>query len=273
MCGFGVHWNKEQDTNTVLTPPILSFFAIFQPMSVPVTIIGAGLAGSEAAWQLAQRGIPVRLYEMRPGKSTEAHRTDLFAELVCSNSLGAQAAEKAMGLLKAELRRLDSLILRCADRNALPAGGALAVGREAFSRAVTEALLTHPLITVIRAEVIDIPQGPAIIATGPLTSPPLAKAIAALAGEHYLYFYDALAPIVTLESIRMPPAWRQSRYDRDSGDSAGDYINCPLDRDQYEAFVAALREAERIELREFRARRRALFRRLPAHRGPGRARG
>lgn len=220
-------------------------------MSVPVTIIGAGLAGSEAAWQLAQRGIPVRLYEMRPDKSTEAHRTDLFAELVCSNSLGAQAAEKAMGLLKAELRCLDSLILRCADANALPAGGALAVGREAFSRTVTEALLTHPLVTVIRAEVTDIPQGPTIIATGPLTSPSLAKAIAALAGEHYLYFYDALAPIVTLESIRMPPAWRQSRYDRDSGDSAGDYINCPLDRDQYEAFVAALREAERIELREF----------------------
>ncbi len=216
-----------------------------------VTIIGAGLAGSEAAWQLAQRGIAITLYEMRPARSTEAHRTDLFAELVCSNSFGAQAPDKAMGLLKAEMRRLGSLILRCADANALPAGGALAVGRDAFSRCVTEALSSHPLINIVRREITEIPAGPTIVASGPLTSSRLAEAIGKLAGERYLYFYDALAPIVTLESIRMPPAWRQSRYDRDSGESAGDYINCPMDEAQYRAFVQALRQAERIELHRF----------------------
>lgn len=214
-----------------------------------VTVVGAGLAGSEAAWQLARRGVRVRLYEMRPHRQTEAHQTGEFAELVCSNSFGALAEDKALGLLKAELRRLGSLIIRCADENALPAGGALAVARDAFSRRVTEAILAHPLITVIREEVTDIPEGPTIIATGPLTAPALAERIAALAGQRYLYFYDALAPIVTLESIRMPPAWRQSRYDRDAGQ--GDYINCPLTREQYEAFVQAIRTAERIELRRF----------------------
>ncbi|NUQ38302.1 MAG: methylenetetrahydrofolate--tRNA-(uracil(54)-C(5))-methyltransferase (FADH(2)-oxidizing) TrmFO [Caldilineales bacterium] len=216
-----------------------------------VAIIGAGLAGSEAAWQLAQRGFPVRLYEMRPHRQTEAHHTAEFAELVCSNSLGAQAVDRAMGLLKAELRRLGSLIIACADRNALPAGGALAVGREDFSREVTATLLAHPHITLIRQEVTEIPPGPTIIASGPLTSAGLAAAIAALAGQNYLYFYDALAPIVRLESIRMPPAWRQSRYDRDSGLSEGDYINCPLNEAEYQAFVQAVRAAERIELRRF----------------------
>jgi len=216
-----------------------------------ITVVGAGLAGSEAAWQLANRGFRVRLYEMRPRRMTEAHQTDKFAELVCSNSLGAQAMDRALGLLKAEMRRLDSLIIRCADENALPAGGALAVGRESFSECVTQAILAHPNIEVIREEVTDIPDGPAIIATGPLTSSALADRIAELAGQNYLYFYDALAPIVTLESIRMPPAWRQSRYDRDSGQSEGDYINCPLNEEEYRAFVETLRTAERIELREF----------------------
>lgn len=220
-------------------------------MTSYVTVIGAGLAGSEAAWQLARRGIATSLYEMRPTRSTAAHHTDLFAELVCSNSLGAQSPDRALGLLKAEMRRLDSLIIRCADQNALPAGGALAVGRQDFSRAVTDAISSHPLITVIRREVTAIPATPTIIASGPLTSSRLAQAIGQLAGQQYLSFYDALAPIVTLSSIHMPPAWRQSRYDRDSGQSEGDYINCPLDQEQYEAFVYALRAAERIELRQF----------------------
>ncbi|MCS6843628.1 MAG: methylenetetrahydrofolate--tRNA-(uracil(54)-C(5))-methyltransferase (FADH(2)-oxidizing) TrmFO [Caldilineales bacterium] len=216
-----------------------------------VTIVGAGLAGSEAAWQLAQRGVRVALYEMRPQRMTPAHVTDRFAELVCSNSLGSTSPEKALGLLKEEMRRLGSLILRCAEASALPAGGALAVDRVAFSQAVTEAIEGHPNITVRREEVLDIPSGPAIIATGPLTSPALADRIAGLTGQGYLYFYDALAPIVTLESIAMPPAWRQSRYDQNSGDGAGDYINCPLTKEQYEAFVEAVRTAERIELRPF----------------------
>ena len=216
-----------------------------------VTIVGAGLAGSEAAWQLANRGFTVHLYEMRPKKTTEAHQTDKFAELVCSNSLGARSVDRAMGLLKEELRRLGSLIIEAADASALPAGGALAVGREEFSDYVTQAISQHRNIHVIREEVTDIPQGPAIIATGPLTSPALAERIRELAGQDYLYFYDALAPIVTLESIKMPPCWRQSRYDRDSGETGGDYINCPMNEEEYRAFVQALREAERIELRQF----------------------
>ena len=184
--------------------------------------------------------------------ATEAHQTGDFAELVCSNSLGSRLVDRAQGLLKEELRRLDSLIIACADRNALPAGGALAVGREDFSADVTSAILSHPNISVHRAEVTDLPAGPTIIATGPLTSDALAKRIGELAGQHHLYFYDALAPIVTLESIHMPPAWRQSRYDRDSDEAgAGDYINCPLNEQEYGAFVEALRAAERIELRQF----------------------
>ncbi len=216
-----------------------------------VIVVGAGLAGSEAAWQLANRGITVHLFEMRPKKFTEAHQTDKFAELVCSNSLGARAVDRAMGLLKEELRRLGSLIIAAADATALPAGGALAVGRAEFSDYITEALHRHPNILIHREEVTDIPSEPTIIATGPLTSPALADRIRELAGQDYLYFYDALAPIVTLESIKMPPCWRQSRYDRDSGASEGDYINCPLNEEEYRAFVQALREAERIELRQF----------------------
>lgn len=216
-----------------------------------VTIVGAGLAGCEAAWQLAQRGLDVRLVEMRPLRQTPAHVTDQFAELVCSNSLGSTRLDRALGLLKEEMRRLGSLVIACADAHALPAGGALAVDREGFSQAVTAAVMAHPRIEVLRAEVEEIPAGLAIVATGPLTASRLAGQIGQFAGQSQLYFYDALAPIVTLESIAMPPAWRQSRYDRDSGQSEGDYINCPLDRAQYEAFVEAVRTADRIELRSF----------------------
>ena len=228
-------------------------------LSSSVTVVGAGLAGSEAAWQLANRGVTVHLYEMRPRKTTEAHQTDRFAELVCSNSLGARSVDRAMGLLKEELRRLGSLIIAAADASALPAGGALAVGREAFSEYVTRAISEHPNIIIHREEATDIPTGPTLIATGPLTSAALADRIRELAGQEYLSFYDALAPIVTLESIKMPPCWRQSRYDRDSGESGGDYINCPMDEAEYRAFVEALRKAERIQLREFEQKDEKFF--------------
>ena len=220
-------------------------------MMTDVTVVGAGLAGCEAAWQLAQRGLSVALYEMRPTRQTPAHVTDQFAELVCSNSLGSTRLDRALGLLKEEMRRLGSLVIACADANALPAGGALAVDRARFSQAVTQAVTDHPRIQVLRAEVERIPHGLTILATGPLTSSALAGQIGHFAGQAQLYFYDALAPIVTQESIAMPPAWRQSRYDRDSGQSEGDYINCPMDQAQYEAFVEAVRQAERIELRSF----------------------
>jgi len=222
-----------------------------------VNIVGAGLAGTEAAWQLAERGYLVDLHEMRPIRTTEAHHTDDFAELVCSNSFGAQSVDRAQGLLKEELRRLGSLIVTCAEKNALPAGGALAVGRESFSADVTAAILSHPNIRVHRTEITDLPTGPTIIATGPLTSKALAQRLGELAGQNHLYFYDALAPIVTFESIHMPPAWRQSRYDRDSeangenGASTGDYINCPMNETEYNTFAEAVRTAERILLHQF----------------------
>ena len=227
-----------------------------------VVIIGAGLAGSEAAWQVAQRGVHVILYEMRPRKMTPAHQTDRMAELVCSNSLGSNLPDRAMGLLKNELRRLGSLIIACADATAVPAGGALAVGREAFSQAVTEAIEGHPNIEVRREEITHLPPFPlreggrgvrsTIIATGPLTSPPLAEAIRQLAGQDYLYFFDAMAPIVTAESINMQVAFRASRYGKSiSQPSAGDYINCPMTREEYYAFVEAVNQAEKISLREF----------------------
>ncbi len=218
-----------------------------------VTIVGAGLAGSEAAWQAAQRGLHVQLVEMRPEKQTPAHVTGQFAELVCSNSLGATWLDRALGLLKEELRRLGSLVIDCADSHALPAGGALAVDRYAFSQAITDRVQAHPNVTVVRGELEEIPSGPTIIATGPLTSSALARRIGELTGQSQLYFYDALAPIVALDSVSLPPAWRQSRYDRDSGESEGDYINCPMDKAQYETFVEALRAAERIVLRPFEA--------------------
>lgn len=221
-----------------------------------VTVIGGGLAGSEAAWQAAQRGVQVILYEMRPVRSTAAHQTDLMAELVCSNSMGSNLPDRALGLLKNELRRLGSLNIACADANAVPAGGALAVGRDEFSRAVTAAVLNHPNITVRREEIAGIPAaGPVIIATGPLTSQPLAEAIRTLAGQNTLYFFDAMAPIVTGESVNMEVAFRASRYGTgDAGRAAedqGDYINCPLDREQYYAFVDAVNAAEKISLHEF----------------------
>ncbi|MEA3335932.1 MAG: methylenetetrahydrofolate--tRNA-(uracil(54)-C(5))-methyltransferase (FADH(2)-oxidizing) TrmFO [Chloroflexota bacterium] len=216
-----------------------------------VTVIGAGLAGSEAAWQIAQRGLTVDLYEMRPVRQTEAHVSDGFAELVCSNSFGSTRIDRALGLLKEEMRQLGSMVIACADRHALPAGGALAVDREIFSRSVTALVTSHPNITVQREEVTEIPDGLAVVATGPLTSGSLAESIGRITGQQHLFFYDALAPIVSYESIASPPAWRQSRYDRDSGSGQGDYINCPLDKDEYETFVEAIRSAGRIELRAF----------------------
>ena len=215
-----------------------------------VRVIGGGLAGSEAAWQLAQRGVSVELYEMRPERTTPAHRTGWLAELVCSNSLGSDLPDRAPGLLKNELRRMGSLLLACAQQAAVPAGGALAVDREIFARAVTEALEKHPQIAIIRQEVQRIPDGPTVIATGPLTAPALAEEIAALIGEEYLYFYDAIAPTVNAETIDMSIAFRASRYGRGE-DEAGDYINCPMSKEEYERFVQALLEAETIELRDF----------------------
>lgn len=227
-----------------------------QQPGAEIVVVGAGLAGSEAAWQAAQAGARVTLYEMRPQHMTPAHETGLFAELVCSNSLGSALPDRALGLLKNELRRLGSLIIRCADEHAVPAGGALAVDREGFSRAVTEAVTGHPHITVRREEVSAIPQGlPTVIATGPLTSPALAQAIRTLAGQKHLYFYDAMAPIVTLESINFALAFRQSRYQRAAATSNSlensDYINCPLAQEEYFAFVDAVNAAEKISLRAF----------------------
>ncbi|GIV80527.1 MAG: methylenetetrahydrofolate--tRNA-(uracil-5-)-methyltransferase TrmFO [Litorilinea sp.] len=222
-------------------------------MSETITIIGGGLAGSEAAWQIANRGLKVRLYEMRPARSTPAHVTDRLAELVCSNSMGSTLPDRALGMLKNEMLRMGSFIIRTAFKHALPAGSALAVSREDFAAEVTEAITGHPNIEVIREEVQEIPEGPTIIATGPLTSDALTQQIQALTGQKYLYFYDAMAPIVTAESINMEVAFRQSRYDRESelGDAEGDYINCPLNQEEYEAFVRALLEAPRIPLKEF----------------------
>lgn len=214
----------------------------------PIVVIGGGLAGAEAAWQIAQRGVPVILYEMRPVKMTPAHQSDKFAELICSNSLGSDLPDRAPGLLKEELRRLGSLILACADATRVPAGGALAVGREAFAEEVTRRILGHPLIEVRRQEVIEIPrQGIVVIATGPLTSEPLAEEIRRLTGGEHLYFYDAMAPIVTLESIDMTKAFRASRY----GQGDDDYINCPMTVEEYYRFVDALVHAETIPLHTF----------------------
>lgn len=215
-----------------------------------VKVVGGGLAGSEAAWQLASRGVPVQLFEMRPKQMTPAHQTDRLAELVCSNSLGSDLPDRAPGVLKAELRRLGSLLLDCADKATVPAGGALAVDRDIFAAAVTEAIAAHPLINVVREEVARIPSGPCIIASGPLTAPSLASDIGQLIGEEYLYFYDAIAPTVYADTIDMSKAFRANRYGR--GESlAGDYINCPMTEAEYERFVDALIEAEVIELRSF----------------------
>ena len=213
-----------------------------------VTVIGAGLAGSECAWQLAQRGVAVTLREMKPEKRTPAHVTDYFAELCCSNSLRGAGLENAVGLLKEELRRLHSLIMRCADATAVPAGGALAVDREGFARKVTETIFSHPNITMIPGEVTSIPEGDVVIASGPLTSDPLADAIAArLGGGNTLNFFDAAAPLVSYDSVDMNSAYFASRYDK----GTPDYINCPMTREEYLAFWQALTTAQEAEVHGF----------------------
>jgi methylenetetrahydrofolate--tRNA-(uracil-5-)-methyltransferase len=219
-------------------------------MTAPIHLIGGGLAGSEAAWQAVGRGVPVVLHEMRPERTTEAHRTDRLAELVCSNSFRSDDREtNAVGLLHEELRRADSLIMRTADAHQVPAGGALAVDREGFSAAVTAALAAHPLVSLVRGEVAGLPPAEwdsVIVATGPLTAPGLAEAIRALTGEEALAFFDAIAPIVHFDSIDMQVAWFQSRYDKPGpGGTGADYINCPMTKAEYEAFVDALLSGEK----------------------------
>ncbi len=213
-----------------------------------VKVIGAGLAGCEAAWQLANRGIDVKLYEMKPHKKTPAHHSNDFAELVCSNSLRGDRLENAVGLLKEELRRVGSLILECAEATRVEAGGCLAVDREGFARMVTEKIRNHPNITVIDEEVTEVPEGPVIIATGPLTSDAMSEAIGKYFGETgYLHFFDAAAPLVTADSIDMDLAWWQSRYDR----GTPDYINCAMNKQQYEEFIKELTTAEEAEVHGF----------------------
>ncbi len=213
-----------------------------------VKVIGAGLAGSEAAWQLAQRGLQVTLYEMKPKKMSPAHHSEDFAELVCSNSLRGDRLENAVGLLKEELRRVGSLILECAEATRVEAGGCLAVDRGGFAKLVTEKIRSHPNITVISEEVTEVPEGPVIIATGPLTSDAMSDAIAKYFGENeYLHFFDAAAPLVTAESIDMDLAWWQSRYDR----GTPDYINCAMNKEEYEAFIRELTTAEEAEVHGF----------------------
>ncbi len=221
-----------------------------QPSSESVTIIGGGLAGCEAAWQLAERGVRVRLFEMRPVRDTEAHTSDRLAELVCSNSMGSTLPDRALGILKREMLALGSMVLRAAFRNAVPAGHALAVSRDDFAVEVTAAIAGHPLIELRREEVTALPDGPTIVATGPLTSPQFTAALQALTGQQ-LYFYDAMAPIVLAESINMQVAFRQSRWDKSTGagQEQGDYINCPLNRDEYARFVQAVLAAPKIELK------------------------
>lgn len=215
-----------------------------------VIIVGAGMAGSEAAWQVAQRGIKVDLYEMRPEKSTPAHKTEKFAELVCSNSLRGAGLENAVGLLKEEMRQLNSIIMESADINRVPAGGALAVDREGFSQYITDKVKNHPNVTVINKEIETIPQEDdaiTIIASGPLTSEVLAKSIGELTGQDYFYFYDAAAPLISKDSIDMSKAYRASRY----GKGTADYINCPMDKEEYEKFWQELTTAELAPIKEF----------------------
>ncbi|HMP62163.1 MAG TPA: methylenetetrahydrofolate--tRNA-(uracil(54)-C(5))-methyltransferase (FADH(2)-oxidizing) TrmFO, partial [Phenylobacterium sp.] len=222
----------------------------------PIHVIGGGLAGSEAAWQIAQAGVPVILHEMRPVRGTDAHQTDQLAELVCSNSFRADDwAGNAVGLLHAEMRALNSVIMACGDAHQVPAGGALAVDREGFSQAVTARLLAHPLVTVAREEVAGLPPqdwDSVIISTGPLTSPALSQAILERTGEGQLSFFDAIAPIVNFDSIDMDVAWRQSRYDKvGPGGDAAAYINCPMDKAQYEAFIDALLAGPKSEFKDW----------------------
>ncbi|MDA7025874.1 FADH(2)-oxidizing methylenetetrahydrofolate--tRNA-(uracil(54)-C(5))-methyltransferase TrmFO [Bacillus sp. CLL-7-23] len=216
-------------------------------MNQTINVIGAGLAGSEAAWQLAKRGIHVRLHEMRPVKQTPAHHTDKFAELVCSNSLRANTLTNAVGVLKEEMRVLDSVIIAAADHCSVPAGGALAVDRHEFAAHVTEKVKQHPNVTVINEEVKEIPEGPTIIATGPLTSKALSEQLQQLTGEDYLYFYDAAAPIVEKDSLDMDKVYLKSRYDK--GEAA--YLNCPMTEAEFDRFYEALISAETVPLKEF----------------------
>ncbi len=242
MIACSVQWRREREQ------------VVLQDRSL--TVIGGGLAGCEAAWQAASRGVQVRLFEMRPLHPTPAHQTADLAELVCSNSLGSNRPERAPGLLKQELRRLGSLIIACADATAVPAGEALAVGREEFSAEVTRSIATHPNITLIREEVTDLPEGTlTVVASGPLTSDALAASIAGLTGEAGLSFYDAMAPIVTYDSIDQRYAYRATRYDH----GEADYVNLPLTRGEYDALVAALVTAERHPLRGFEAQDARFF--------------
>jgi methylenetetrahydrofolate--tRNA-(uracil-5-)-methyltransferase len=212
-----------------------------------INVIGAGLAGSEAAWQIAKRGLKVRLYEMRPVKQTPAHHTDKFAELVCSNSLRANTLTNAVGVLKEEMRKLDSIIIESADACAVPAGGALAVDRHEFAARVTESVKNHPNVEVVHEEITEIPKGPTIIATGPLTSKDLSEQLRTLTGEDYLYFYDAAAPIIEKDSIDMDKVYLKSRYDK--GEAA--YLNCPMTKEEFTKFHQALIDAEVVPLKEF----------------------
>jgi methylenetetrahydrofolate--tRNA-(uracil-5-)-methyltransferase len=212
-----------------------------------VVVVGGGLAGSEAAWQLARRGLAVRLYEMRPLRPTAAHHSDHLGELVCSNSFRSASLDSAVGLLKQEMRRLGSLVMQVAERTSVPAGSALAVDRDQFAAQLTAAILSRPEITVVREELTALPEGPAIIATGPLTSPALSQCLQQLLGERYLYFYDAIAPIVTAESVDRAVVFPASRY----GKGGEDYLNCPLSRDEYYAFVAAVRAAQTVPAKDF----------------------
>lgn len=212
-----------------------------------VNVIGAGLAGSEAAWQLAKRGIQVNLYEMRPIKQTPAHHTDKFAELVCSNSLRANSLTNAVGVLKEEMRRLDSVIMTAADACAVPAGGALAVDRHEFAAKVTDMVKNHPNVTVINEEITEIPEGTTIISTGPLTSPALSESLKQIMDEEYLYFYDAAAPIIEKDSIDLDKVYLKSRYDK--GEAA--YLNCPMTEEEFDRFYEALIAAETVPLKEF----------------------
>ena len=216
-----------------------------------VKVIGAGLAGSEAAWQLAQRGVQVELYEMKPEKKSPAHHVDTFAELVCSNSLRGDRLENAVGLLKEELRRMGSLIMSCAEATRVEAGGCLAVDRQGFSDLVTEKIRSNPNIKVIPGEITEVPEGPVIVATGPLTSDALSESIGRYFGSEYLHFFDAAAPLVTAESVDMDLAWWQSRYDR----GTPDYVNCAMNKEQYEAFLQELITAEEAEVHGFEDKR------------------
>jgi methylenetetrahydrofolate--tRNA-(uracil-5-)-methyltransferase len=219
-------------------------------MTEKVVIIGGGLAGCEAAWQVAKRDVPVDLFEMRPMTPTGAHSGDGLAEFVCSNSLGSQLPDRASGLMMSELRVLGSLLLDCAQKTAVPAGGSLAVDRYAFSRCVMEKMMSHPNIKVIREEVKEIPSGIVIVASGPLTSKTLSDSIGRLSGEEHLFFYDAIAPIIDFDSIDMTIAYRASRFGRGVLDE-GDYINCPLTKEEYNCFYQELIQAERNPLKSF----------------------